>query len=661
MAALLVGTNFNADLLDVTEYLAYTPLGAAEIRSLSEDDWAGHLAEREALNTLHAQTLAQGYRWAAADRIVLNNGRVVMQAIFIHPQQRWLRALHTVGNDTRATTYMPGRYTVQDATGGLIWDIAGNQLRFWGSWDLARGAAWPGTRVETEACATGGAGCCLSNCLAKVALNAVAGKLNTAVGAALTAHSCAAAYQAGTKEAWSNCAANVFEKTVQVNNVPILGELAGVTECAALCAGDPNSNDCTQDLITCEPVWYNIYDWLGVPNKTIWRCTNGCFSSLPEFLPCAFGECCLPGVGCTSTGGSDCKGAESFVARDPNEKYGPAGDLLPGEWVDYTIEYENVGEAPAFGVFITDKLHAAFDDTTLQLGPNAEYFPSARLIVWDIGELDPTGQPGATGEVTLTVRLRTDLIGGDIVTNQAVVFFPSVPEETPTSALIHRIQPAVAEPQALTTGYATPVNVTLTGREVSSAALSYRVVEEPSYGTLSGSPPNLVYTPMQHFAGMDSFTFAVDNGSMESDPAQVRITVTPEGDATPPTVLWSDPVAGGFVPVSAGATFTDTVGPLYGPVIVIGFSESLDPSTVIPENVTLAGSSGAVAIHPIFDGGNHQIVLWPRTALAEGEYTVTVGTGVTDLAGNGLAETYVLRFSVGEGSEQHIYLPAVQK
>jgi hypothetical protein len=48
-------------------------------------------------------------------------------------------------------------------------------------------------------------------------------------------------------------------------------------------------------------------------------------------------------------------------------------------------------------------------------------------------------------------------------------------------------------------------------------------------------------------------------------------------------------------------------------------------------------------------------------ALTGGAYAVTVGTGVTDLAGNGLASPHLLRFSVGEESEQRIYLPAVQK
>jgi hypothetical protein len=447
-----------------------------------------------------------------------------------------------------------------------------------------------------------------------------------------------------------------------VKGIPVLGDLAAITECLAQCAGDPNSNDCTADQITCEPAWYNIYDWVGVPNRTVWRCQNGCYSARPEFLPCAFGECCMPGVGCTGGAGSDCQGAESFVARDPNEKYGPARDLLPGELVNYRIEYENVGDASAFGVFISDRLHDAFDDATLQLGANAQYFPAARLIVWDIGTLDPAGQPGATGEVSFAVRLRGGLPGGTMVTNQAIIYFPSVPEETPTSVLIHRIQPVGADPQTITTAYATPVAVKLSGREVSNAPITYRVVEQPIFGALSGTPPNLTYTPIANYVGVDRFAFVANNGSMDSSPAQVLITVTPAGDTTRPTVLWSDPLEGASVAASATAAFTDTAGSLYGPAILIGFSESLDPATVIPANITLAGSGGPISALVSFDVGGNQIVLYPRTPLADGSYTVTVATSVKDLAGNALASPYVLRFNVGDApAEMRIYLPTVQK
>jgi hypothetical protein len=89
-------------------------------------------------------------------------------------------------------------------------------------------------------------------------------------------------------------------------------------------------------------------------------------------------------------------------------------------------------------------------------------------------------------------------------------------------------------------------------------------------------------------------------------------------------------------------------------------SEALNPSKVTGANVALAGSGGSVSALVGFDAASNQIVLRPRAALSAGAYTVTVSTGVTDLAGNALASPYILRFTVGT-AESRIYLPAVQK
>jgi len=655
--ALLVGANYNAELLDLAPYLAYTPVTATATQPLSQAEWDGYLAANPDLNTLYTQALADGYVWASAEGVSLSSGAVVTQAVMLQLQQQRVRSLHIEDEHARATTFMPNAYTVEETTGGMHWDMVTGEQSFWGDWDLEEGLAWPGTRINPAACT--GAGCCLSNCLGKVALNAVVGKKLKVIEPILTAKACYDAYNAKTPEAYLQCAANMREGMIKVNDIPVFGEIAGITECLAQCAGNPTSNDCTDDLVTCEPAWYNIYDWLGVPSKTVWRCQGGCYSSKPEFLPCAFGDCCMPGMGCVSGGaeGSDCKAARFVRAKDPNEKYGPAGDLLPGDWVDYLIEYENVGAGTAYGVFITDYLDEVFDDTTLRIGSNADYYPSARLISWDVGDLPPTGEPGATGAVTMSVRLQDGLPGGTLVTNQAVVYFPSAEEETPTSVVVHVIQPVIAEPQTLTTTYATPVAVTLTGREVSSAPLTYRIVEQPAYGVLSGTLPHLTYTPMADYAGMDRFTFVANNGMMDSNPAQVLITITPEGDAQPPTVLWTLPEDGASIQPMATAVYTDDVGPLYAPGIVLGFSEPLDPTTVHSSTMTLSG----IALHVGYDQATHRIMAYPRAPLpAHHAYTVYVTTGVTDLAGNPLATEYTWQFNTGGASPYHyIYLPLV--
>lgn len=100
------------------------------------------------------------------------------------------------------------------------WDIASNQQSFWGVWDDTAGAAWPGIAVNPANCQ--GAGCCLSNCLGKVALTSIGGKLSGVINTALTTQACYEAYRTKTPEALANCAANVQEGILKVKNVPVL-------------------------------------------------------------------------------------------------------------------------------------------------------------------------------------------------------------------------------------------------------------------------------------------------------------------------------------------------------------------------------------------------------------------------------------------------------
>ncbi|HWD18753.1 MAG TPA: Ig-like domain-containing protein [Verrucomicrobiae bacterium] len=72
-----------------------------------------------------------------------------------------------------------------------------------------------------------------------------------------------------------------------------------------------------------------------------------------------------------------------------------------------------------------------------------------------------------------------------------------------------------------------PVAVTLTGSEISpcSDPLSFVVVTSPAHGTLSGSSPNLTYTPASGFTGNDSFTYKAMTSLESSATATVSIVV----------------------------------------------------------------------------------------------------------------------------------------
>jgi VCBS repeat-containing protein len=83
-----------------------------------------------------------------------------------------------------------------------------------------------------------------------------------------------------------------------------------------------------------------------------------------------------------------------------------------------------------------------------------------------------------------------------------------------------------------TTTEDTPVDGTVTGQDVESSTLTYTVVTEPEHGTLTLNPNGTyTYTPDPNFNGSDSFTFKANDGTTDSAPAKVDITVTPVNDA----------------------------------------------------------------------------------------------------------------------------------
>ncbi|VGO18690.1 hypothetical protein SCARR_00743 [Pontiella sulfatireligans] len=79
--------------------------------------------------------------------------------------------------------------------------------------------------------------------------------------------------------------------------------------------------------------------------------------------------------------------------------------------------------------------------------------------------------------------------------------------------------------------------ITLTGSDSDGDPLSYTVETLPTHGTLSGTAPNLTYTPGTNFFGSDSFTFTVNDGTINSLEGTVSIiTNNPPVFGVDPTI-----------------------------------------------------------------------------------------------------------------------------
>src|ERR1044071_7242726 len=79
-----------------------------------------------------------------------------------------------------------------------------------------------------------------------------------------------------------------------------------------------------------------------------------------------------------------------------------------------------------------------------------------------------------------------------------------------------------------------PTPITLTGSDVDGDMLTFAVTTQPQHGTLTGTPPQLTYTPAADYNGPDSFTFTASDGNLTSAPATISINIRAVNDPPVP-------------------------------------------------------------------------------------------------------------------------------
>jgi hypothetical protein len=94
--------------------------------------------------------------------------------------------------------------------------------------------------------------------------------------------------------------------------------------------------------------------------------------------------------------------------------------------------------------------------------------------------------------------------------------------------------PPVAYSQTISTEFGVSVPVVLSATDSDGDALSFRLLTNPTHGTVSGANPNLTYTPEIGFSGTDAFTFAANDGRDDSTAASLSVMVGASN--APPTL-----------------------------------------------------------------------------------------------------------------------------
>jgi hypothetical protein len=133
-----------------------------------------------------------------------------------------------------------------------------------------------------------------------------------------------------------------------------------------------------------------------------------------------------------------------------------------------------------------------------------------------IGPVDPDGSisvsPSETTTYTITATNRVGTGTADVT----VAYLNTAP---------------LAIPQNVETDEDSSAPIMLSGSDIDNDFLTYEIISGPSRGTLSGTPPDLTYTPHANNNGMDSFAFKVNDVKMDSSAATVTIQVNAVNDA----------------------------------------------------------------------------------------------------------------------------------
>jgi hypothetical protein len=244
---------------------------------------------------------------------------------------------------------------------------------------------------------------------------------------------------------------------------------------------------------------------------------------------------------------------------------------------------------------------------------------------------------GLTYTATVSTGAR-DLAGNAVASTRSWSFTARVIDTTPPSVI-------AKSPQDLATGVLPDATLSLSFSEdldpASVASTAFVVSDTGSalLGGLSLSGRQLVWrgaSPLPLGRRLDVVAGAGikdQAGNALATSVSWSFTTQAPPDTTPPTVSSTTPVAGA-TGVTAGTSVTATL------------SEALDPSSVSAATFTLLRTTDGTAVPATVGASGALATLRPSSPLTTGSYRATLGVGIKDPAGNGLAASFIWSFTV---------------
>src|SRR5581483_3216441 len=230
-----------------------------------------------------------------------------------------------------------------------------------------------------------------------------------------------------------------------------------------------------------------------------------------------------------------------------------------------------------------------------------------------------TPDAGFTGADSFTFRANDGTADSNTATVDVTVA-PPPPDQPPTAA-----------DGSGSTAAGAGVAVTLQASDPDTCELSFSVVGPPAHGSLSspadrpctaGSPnqdgAQVTYTPADGYTGPDSFTFKANDGTLDSGPATVSLSVT---DAPPPPAgITVRSASSAQNPTATTLSIPRPAGVVAGDVMVAGVGIRGAPAVTAPAGWTLirrdvAGTYTTQALYyRVVTAGEPASYLWSFSA-----------------------------------------------
>ena len=222
--------------------------------------------------------------------------------------------------------------------------------------------------------------------------------------------------------------------------------------------------------------------------------------------------------------------------------------VTPGQTITYTIVVSNNGPNSIYDtVTVTDTMPTSLTNVSWTCTASSGAVCPSASGTGDINETVDTLPSGnkLTYRVTGTVAANAS---GTIANTAKVTTTYDLDTNTTNSSATANVtvdtggnSAPVASNQSVTTVAYNSVNITLSATDADGDSLTYRIVSQPQGGTLTGTAPNVTYTPDPGYTGSDTFTFRANDGNLNSNTATVSISVTPGVNTAPAAnaqIIW---------------------------------------------------------------------------------------------------------------------------